>query len=200
MFLVLGAVLLVIINGVYRETHTHTLSHTHSHLSPFPLAALAVVTVTAPGGTSSTELFSPNYPDGFPDDDLMEWRFAAQPKYSSNVTFLAASAPRCLKKEAGVGYQGSASWVLVLGLDDPQPTRIPGSFSLTLRNCEVDQKQPGLSLHLLVSTTRGSPPGEHHGQSRPQTSPCTSWCPPPGGAPQVSIMDRADPRHSGGLP
>ncbi|XP_046887959.1 CUB domain-containing protein 1a [Hypomesus transpacificus] len=121
--------------------------------------SLAVVTVTAPGGTSSTELFSPNYPDGFPDDDLMEWRLAAQPRYSSSITFLGVSGRRCLKKEAGVGYQRSGSGVLGLGLDDPQPTRLPGSFSLTLRNCEVDLKHPGLSLHLLVSTTRGSPPG-----------------------------------------
>ncbi|XP_062322438.1 CUB domain-containing protein 1-like isoform X2 [Osmerus eperlanus] len=130
----------------------------------FPVAvgedikSLAVVTVTAPGGTLSTELFSPNYPDGFSDDDLMEWRFAVQPKHSSSITFLAVSRPRCLKKEAGVGYQRSSSGVLVLGLDDPQPTRLTGSFSLTLRNCEVDLKHPGLSLHLLVSTTRGSPP------------------------------------------
>ena len=176
MFILPGAVVLVSINSVYRYSHTHTDTHTHTHthtlththLSPLPLAALAVVTVTAPGGTSSTELFSPNYPDGFPDDDLMEWRLAAQPRYSSSITFLGVSGRRCLKKEAGVGYQRSGSGVLGLGLDDPQPTRLPGSFSLTLRNCEVDLKHPGLSLHLLVSTTRGSPPGEQHAQSRPQ--------------------------------
>lgn len=127
------------------------------------IKSLAVITVTVPEGTSSTELFSPNYPDSFPDDDLVEWRFHVPRKHYSAVLFLARAQPRCLKKEPAVEYHTSrtGSGSVVVALDDPQPTQIQGPFTFTLRNCEMDMTgadAPRLSLHFQVSTSRRSLP------------------------------------------
>ncbi|XP_029958601.1 CUB domain-containing protein 1a [Salarias fasciatus] len=118
------------------------------------IKSLARVSLMLPKGTSSSELLSPNYPDTFPDDDVMEWYFQVPPKHKTAVQFLNLTQPQCLKKEAAVEYHSKGRGALVLGLTDAQPAQTEGDFSLTLRNCEMDRTRsgsPGLSLNIRVS-------------------------------------------------
>ncbi|XP_034554195.1 CUB domain-containing protein 1a [Notolabrus celidotus] len=125
------------------------------------IKSLAKMTVMLPKGTSSAELLSPNYPESFPDDDVMEWYFQVPDKHKATVQFLKVVQPRCLKKEAAVEYHSKGRGALVLRLSDSQPEQNQGNFSLTLRNCEMDRRRtdsPGLSLNLRVSSSSKSIP------------------------------------------
>uniref|UniRef100_A0A672GGE1 CUB domain containing protein 1a n=1 Tax=Salarias fasciatus TaxID=181472 RepID=A0A672GGE1_SALFA len=126
------------------------------------IKSLARVSLMLPKGTSSSELLSPNYPDTFPDDDVMEWYFQVPPKHKTAVQFLNLTQPQCLKKEAAVEYHSKGRGALVLGLTDAQPAQTEGDFSLTLRNCEMDRTRsgsPGLSLNIRVSAKSTSSTG-----------------------------------------
>ncbi|KAL0984945.1 hypothetical protein UPYG_G00150820 [Umbra pygmaea] len=126
------------------------------------IKSLAVVKVTVPEGTSSSVLLSPNYPDSFPDDDLVEWEFMVPPKHYSTVVFLNLTQPQCLKKEPAAEYQyGNKQYGLVKKLSDPQPAQRRDYFSLTLRNCEMNrigENSTGLALRFQVSANRSSIP------------------------------------------
>lgn len=125
------------------------------------IKSLAKITLTLPKGSSSTELLSPNYPESFPDDDVMEWYFQVPDKHKTAVQILKLTEPRCLKKETAVEYHSKGRGALVLRLTDPQPDQSQGNFSLTLRNCEMDRRRagaPGLSLSLKVSSSSKSLP------------------------------------------
>uniref|UniRef100_A0A3Q1CT44 CUB domain containing protein 1a n=1 Tax=Amphiprion ocellaris TaxID=80972 RepID=A0A3Q1CT44_AMPOC len=118
------------------------------------IKSLAKISLTLAKGASSSELLSPNYPDSFPDDDVMEWYFEVPDKHKAVVQFGNLTEPRCLKKETAVEYHSKGRGALVLRLTDTQPVQNQGSFSLTLRNCEMDRRRtgsPGLSLNLKVS-------------------------------------------------
>ncbi|XP_020504650.2 CUB domain-containing protein 1a [Labrus bergylta] len=123
------------------------------------IKSFAKMTVMLPKGTSTAELLPPNYPDSFPDDDLMEWYFQVPDKHKASVQFLNLVQPRCLKKEAAVEYHSRGRVALVMRLSDPQPEQNQGDFSLTLRNCEMDRRRagsPGLILNLRVSSSSKS--------------------------------------------
>ncbi|XP_059194352.1 CUB domain-containing protein 1a [Centropristis striata] len=125
------------------------------------IKTLAKITLTLPKGMSSSELLSPNYPDSFPDDDVMEWYFQVPDKHKTVVQFFNLTQPKCLKKEPAVEYQGKGRGALVLKLTDPQETQYQGDFSLLLRNCEMDRRRAGssgLSLNLKVSSSSSSQP------------------------------------------
>lgn len=127
----------------------------------FSLIALAKITLVLPKGNSSSELLSPNYPDSFPDDDLMEWCFQVPDKQKTVVEILQHEHPRCLKKQTAVEYHTEGRGASVLRLSDPQLEQ-KGNFSLMLRNCEMDRRRagsPGLSLSLKVSSSSISSPG-----------------------------------------
>uniref|UniRef100_A0A3B4UXV4 CUB domain containing protein 1a n=1 Tax=Seriola dumerili TaxID=41447 RepID=A0A3B4UXV4_SERDU len=120
------------------------------------LLALAKITVTLPKGTSSSELLSPNYPDSFPDDDVMEWYFQVPKKHKTDIQFMNLTQPSCRKKETAVEYHSKGRAALVLSLTEVQPHPNWGNFSMTLRNCEMDRGRagsPGLSLSVKVSTS-----------------------------------------------
>lgn len=123
------------------------------------IKSLARVSLTLPKGTSSSELLSPNYPDSFPDDDVVEWYFQVPQKHKTAVHFLNLTQPGCLKKETAVEYHSKGRGALVLGLAEVQPSQTEGDFSLTLRNCEMDRRRsgsPGLSLNIRVSASSTS--------------------------------------------
>ncbi|XP_061572461.1 CUB domain-containing protein 1a isoform X2 [Cololabis saira] len=123
------------------------------------ITSLAKISVTLTKDPS--ELLSPNYPQSFPDDDVMQWYFHIPEKHKATVQFLHLTQPRCLKKETAVEYHSRGRGSLVLSLDDAQPVQTQGNFSLTLRNCEMDKRRsgsPGLSLSLKVSASRSSSP------------------------------------------
>ncbi|XP_041798665.1 CUB domain-containing protein 1-like [Chelmon rostratus] len=125
------------------------------------IKSLAKITLTLPKGNSSSELLSPNYPDSFPDDDVMEWYFQVPDKHKTFVQLLKLTQPRCLKKDTAVEYHSRGRGALVLRLTDPQPEQNQGNFSLTLRNCEMDRRRagsPGLSLNLKVTSSSKSSP------------------------------------------
>ncbi|XP_071757717.2 CUB domain-containing protein 1a isoform X1 [Centroberyx gerrardi] len=125
------------------------------------IKSLAKMKLILPEGTSSSELLSPNYPDSFPDDDLMEWEFQVPAKHNTAVQFLKHMLPRCLKKRTAIEYYSKGRGASVLRLTDSQPAQIMGNFSLTLKNCEMDRRRadsPGLSLNFKVSAARTSSP------------------------------------------
>ncbi|KAM8870718.1 CUB domain-containing protein 1a [Spinachia spinachia] len=118
------------------------------------IKSLAKITLTLPKGTSSSELLSPNYPDSFPDDDLMEWYVQVPDKHAAGIQFLNLSEPLCLKKEAGMEYHSNFRAAVLLSLTEAQPAHIQGTFALMLRNCEMDRRRArGLSLHFKVSAS-----------------------------------------------
>ncbi|KAM9783335.1 CUB domain-containing protein 1a [Neosynchiropus ocellatus] len=120
------------------------------------IKSLAKIKVALPPGTSSSELLSPNYPESFPDDDVMEWHFEVSDKQRAVVEFQELVQPRCVKKQTAVEYHCRGRGALVLKLTDPPPVQNQGNFSLTLRNCEMDRSRaglPGLSLKIKVSVS-----------------------------------------------
>ncbi|XP_051921709.1 CUB domain-containing protein 1a [Hippocampus zosterae] len=121
------------------------------------IKSLAKITLALPRGTSSSELLSPNFPESFPDDDVMEWYFELTDKQSTAIEFLDLTEPRCLKKETAAEYHTKGRRALVMGLRDSQPVQNQGDFSLILRNCEMDRRRagsPGLSLKLKVTSSK----------------------------------------------
>lgn len=115
-----------------------------------------------PKGTSSTELLSPNYPDSFPDDDVMEWYFQVPDNQKTAIQFLNLTQPLCLKKDTAMEYHSNARRATVRSLKEPQPEDMQGKFGLKLRNCEMDRRRvgsPGLSLKLRVSSSRARSTG-----------------------------------------
>uniref|UniRef100_A0A8C2XKU0 CUB domain containing protein 1a n=1 Tax=Cyclopterus lumpus TaxID=8103 RepID=A0A8C2XKU0_CYCLU len=126
------------------------------------IKTLAKITLTLPNGTSSSELLSPNYPDSFPDDDVMEWYFQVPENQKTAIQFLNLTQPHCLKKDTAMEYHSTGRGAMVRSLKDPQPGDMHGKFSLTLRNCEMDRRSvgsPGLSLNLRVSSSRARSTG-----------------------------------------
>ncbi|NXU48688.1 CDCP1 protein, partial [Turnix velox] len=101
-------------------------------------------------GESSITLMSPNYPLGFPEDELMTWQFVIPPNMRASVFFHNYSLSNCERKEERVEYYipGSPSNPEVFKLSDSQPANIPGSFNLSLQGCDQDAQNPGI-LRLL---------------------------------------------------
>lgn len=129
------------------------------------VVALARISLTLPKGTSSSELLSPDYPESFPDDDIMEWYFQVPDKHGVDVQFLNLTQPDCVKKEVAVEYHQKGRVTSVLGLNDTQPLQNQGDFLLTLRNCEMERAQadsPGLTFTLKVSASSPASTGLYH--------------------------------------
>ncbi|XP_061531150.1 CUB domain-containing protein 1a [Phycodurus eques] len=125
------------------------------------IKSLAKITVSLPHGTSFSELLSPNFPESFPDDDVMEWYFEVTDKKRVAIEFLDLTEPRCLKKETAAEYHSKGWRALVMALTDAQPVQNQGEFSLILRNCEMDRRRagsPGLSLKVKVTSSLASSP------------------------------------------
>lgn len=129
------------------------------------VVALARISLTLPKGTSSSELLSPDYPESFPDDDIMEWYFQVPDKHGVDVQFLNLTQPDCVKKEVAVEYHQKGRVTSVLGLNDTQPLQNQGDFLLTLRNCEMERApadSPGLTFTLKVSASSPASTGLYH--------------------------------------
>lgn len=106
------------------------------------------------------ELLSPNYPESFPDDDVMEWYFELPLKHKAVVQLLKTIHPHCLKKSVAIEYNNTG--VTVRSLTEPQPDQSEGNFTMKLRNCEMDRRRagsPGLSLNFEVSSSSINSPG-----------------------------------------
>lgn len=128
------------------------LSHVNKS---FSLSAFAKISLTIPKGPSTSELLSANYPNSFPDDDEMEWNFQFPSNHKAAVEFQMFTEPQCWKKQAAMEYRRGMRSALLLSLTETQPQWLPGSFSMILRNCQMDPKAsgPGLSLIFTVSVS-----------------------------------------------
>lgn len=107
------------------------------------------------------EFFLPNYPDGFHSKKKMLWSFNVPPSYYTCVhtTLLSYTLPTCLNPHdiPDIVYHWSEKKFAITSLDDSQPSKEPGSFSLLLRNCETLQQntsQKGLMVHIQISVIK----------------------------------------------
>ncbi|KAG7336233.1 hypothetical protein KOW79_000926 [Hemibagrus wyckioides] len=119
------------------------------------ISSPAIINVTLPEKPSSQEFFSPNYPESFPDDDLITWAFQVPYKYYSTVHILNYTMPRCDTKDTRMEYQ-LYSKTMVKKLSEPQLSEHQGSFNLSLQNCNVDTQSSStsLTLHFKISAVR----------------------------------------------
>ncbi|KAM6169269.1 CUB domain-containing protein 1 [Rhynchocyon petersi] len=97
-------------------------------------------------GEGSVTLMSANYPEGFPEDELMTWQFVVPPHLRASVTFLTVNVSNCEKKEERVEYYipGSTTNPEVFKLQDQQPGNMAGNFNLSLQGCDQDAQDPGI--------------------------------------------------------
>ncbi|XP_012625787.3 CUB domain-containing protein 1 [Microcebus murinus] len=97
-------------------------------------------------GEGSATLMSANYPEGFPEDELMTWQFVVPPHLRASVSFLNFSHSNCERKEERVEYYipGSATNPEVFKLEDKQPGNMAGNFNLSLQGCDQDAQSPGI--------------------------------------------------------
>ncbi|XP_036416464.1 CUB domain-containing protein 1a [Colossoma macropomum] len=113
---------------------------------------LAIIKVSLPEEESSQEFLSPNYPDSFPDYDLVTWSFKVPLKYYTTVRIQNYTDPKCQRKDARLEYQLFTKTV-VKKLSDPQLSEYQGSFNLSLQNCLM-QPSSALSLHFNISAVK----------------------------------------------
>nr|XP_014707969.2 CUB domain-containing protein 1 isoform X1 [Equus asinus] len=97
-------------------------------------------------GEGSATLMSANYPDGFPEDELMTWQFVIPGHLRASVSFLNFNNSNCEKKEERVEYYipGSTTNPEVFKLEDKQPGNMAGNFNLSLQGCDQDAQSPGI--------------------------------------------------------
>ncbi|CAD7685296.1 unnamed protein product [Nyctereutes procyonoides] len=97
-------------------------------------------------GEGSATLMSANYPDGFPEDELMTWQFVIPAHLRASVSFLRFNVSNCEKKEERVEYYipGSTTNPEVFRLQDKQPGNMAGNFNLSLQGCDQDAQNPGI--------------------------------------------------------
>uniref|UniRef100_A0A3B3UX72 CUB domain-containing protein n=1 Tax=Poecilia latipinna TaxID=48699 RepID=A0A3B3UX72_9TELE len=132
------------------------ISRSNIFVNFLSFTALAKISVTLEEGSLSSTLLTPNYPNSFPNNDLMEWYFQVPYNYKTAIKFLNLKQPTCLKDNTEVTYRNEGTSSQVVGLGDVQPEQKQGSFSLRLRNCQMDTKSPdGLSMKLTVTASPG---------------------------------------------
>ncbi|XP_053785995.1 CUB domain-containing protein 1 isoform X1 [Desmodus rotundus] len=97
-------------------------------------------------GEGSATLMSANYPDGFPEDELMTWQFVIPAPLRASVSFLQFNVSNCERKEERVEYYipGSTTNPEVFKLADEQPGNMAGNFNLSLQGCDQDAQNPGI--------------------------------------------------------
>ncbi|XP_062970403.1 CUB domain-containing protein 1 isoform X1 [Cynocephalus volans] len=97
-------------------------------------------------GEGSATLMSANYPEGFPEDELMTWQFVVPAHLRASVSFLNFNVSNCEKKEEQVEYYipGSTTNPEVFRLEDKQPGNMAGNFNLSLQGCDQDAQNPGI--------------------------------------------------------
>ncbi|XP_072507498.1 CUB domain-containing protein 1 [Notamacropus eugenii] len=109
----------------------------------------------------SATLMSANYPEGFPEDELMSWQFVIPSHLRASVSFLNYTLSNCERKEERVEYHipGSLTNPEVFQLGDKQPGNMAGNFNLSLQGCDQDSQNPG-ALRLLFQVLVQHPQNE----------------------------------------
>ncbi|CAN2389646.1 CUB domain containing protein 1, partial [Pristimantis euphronides] len=104
---------------------------------------------------SLVTLLSANYPGPFPNNQQMTWKFNFPEKYAAGIQILNATRPTCVNNEEntlGIFYYLPRSTLFMLS--DNQPGNIHGNFNLSLQNCEVDDRLPGLNLNFTITVQK----------------------------------------------
>lgn len=116
------------------------------HFAWLPLPTGLCIIESVFEGEGSATLMSANYPDGFPEDELMTWQFVIPAHLRASVSFLHFNVSNCEKKEERVEYYipGSTTNPEVFRLADKQPGNMAGSFNLSLQGCDQDAQNPGI--------------------------------------------------------
>ncbi|XP_008430507.1 CUB domain-containing protein 1-like [Poecilia reticulata] len=124
------------------------------------ITTLANISVTLEEGSLSSTLLTPNYPDSFPNADLMEWYFQVPNNYKTAINFHNLKQPTCLKDNVEVTYRNNGTISQVVGIDKVQPEQNQRRFSLRLRNCQMDTGPSNqFSINLTVTSSPSSPVG-----------------------------------------
>ncbi|MBN3305526.1 CDCP1 protein, partial [Amia calva] len=132
----------------------NALNVSNFEILPGPvLKRLAIIEVNLKPESSVT-FMSPNYPEYFPDDDYMTWKFSVPRKNNATVQFLHYTEPSCVKKDAEVEYHRTNSNnnnTLGKSLGEEQPSHMQQDFTMSLNNCEDDKSSSvGLSLKFEI--------------------------------------------------
>ncbi|XP_059801670.1 CUB domain-containing protein 1 isoform X1 [Hypanus sabinus] len=107
-----------------------------------PIKRFSVVDVVLQP-SSSVHFMSANWPQGFPNDELMTWTFAVPSNHHANVTVESSTFPSCVKREAG--------WFFGPSVLSKKLNQFHKKFMLTLQNCDMDSSSAtGLTLHFKV--------------------------------------------------
>ncbi|XP_014851489.1 PREDICTED: CUB domain-containing protein 1-like isoform X1 [Poecilia mexicana] len=116
------------------------------------IPTFAKISVTLQKGLLSSTLLTPNYPDSFPNAELMEWYFHIPNNYKTAIKFSIPKNPTCLKDKTYVEFRNKVTSSKDVLLRGDQPVQKQGSFSLRLKNCHMDTQRPdGLSMSLTVT-------------------------------------------------
>ncbi|CAH2283197.1 Hypothetical predicted protein [Pelobates cultripes] len=103
---------------------------------------------------STTTMMSANYPQGFPNNELMTWQFIIPQNHRASVQFINYTLPNCYMKEQRVEYDLplSNNNPEVFQFDAIQPGNIGSNFNLSLENCELESQNPK-ALTLVFNVT-----------------------------------------------
>ncbi|XP_072416479.1 CUB domain-containing protein 1a [Chiloscyllium punctatum] len=98
-----------------------------------PIGKFSVINVNLQPGFPAS-FMSADWPDGFPNDELMSWQFSIPSNYHANVTYETLTFPQCIKRKADV-YTSQP----VIGKMEGKHR---ADFVLVLQNCDMDQTSP----------------------------------------------------------
>ncbi|XP_008430504.1 CUB domain-containing protein 1 isoform X3 [Poecilia reticulata] len=116
------------------------------------IPTFAKISVTLQKGLLSSTLLTPNYPNSFPDTELMEWYFHIPNNCKTAIKFSIPKKPTCLKDKTYVEFRNKVTSTKDVLLRGDQPVQKQGSFSLRLKNCQMDTgPSDGLSMSLTVT-------------------------------------------------
>ncbi|XP_008430503.1 CUB domain-containing protein 1 isoform X2 [Poecilia reticulata] len=120
------------------------------------IPTFAKISVTLQKGLLSSTLLTPNYPNSFPDTELMEWYFHIPNNCKTAIKFSIPKKPTCLKDKTYVEFRNKVTSTKDVLLRGDQPVQKQGSFSLRLKNCQMDTgPSDGLSMSLTVTAFPG---------------------------------------------
>uniref|UniRef100_A0A4W3ITY4 CUB domain-containing protein 1 n=1 Tax=Callorhinchus milii TaxID=7868 RepID=A0A4W3ITY4_CALMI len=120
-----GTISKVKIQGKTLLTNPHKWS-----LCSLSIAELCIVEAVLLKPGSPVYFMTPNWPQGFPDDELMSWKFTFPDDFKANVTLENYTYPQCVKRTVDV-YFGPP----VMG----KMKKLWKNAVVSVQNCEVDK-------------------------------------------------------------
>uniref|UniRef100_A0A4W3I9J0 CUB domain-containing protein n=1 Tax=Callorhinchus milii TaxID=7868 RepID=A0A4W3I9J0_CALMI len=139
-----GTISKVKIQGKTLLTNPHKWS-----LCSLSIAELCIVEAVLLKPGSPVYFMTPNWPQGFPDDELMSWKFTFPDDFKANVTLENYTYPQCVKRTVDV-YFGPP----VMG----KMKKLWKNAVVSVQNCEVDKtKNEVLTLRFKAELLSNAP-------------------------------------------